>query len=201
MKVCSLCGTTIGYKPRCQIYQEFSQKTSLGTLQLLLSCWIREKASSNTLLQWQTWTSKIHTEHYRFQSSNLYYFQSTFFQFLVLCTCIEIKVFFQFGFNPPCLSNLIMSSQVWCMIPSTSKTLRLFHWSNPRMPFFFMFTRDVKTCPKRCGTFWHKRIFFTICTRFDSCLIFPFEFVNYLVKTCELQKHFFLVQREGVCKL
>jgi hypothetical protein len=109
------------------------------------------------------------------------YFQYAFFQFLVLCTCIEIKVFFQFCFNPPCLSHLIMSSQVWCMTPSTSKTSRWFHWSNSKMSSFLMSTRDMKTCPKRCGTLWHKRVFLTICTRFDSCLIFPFEFVNYLV--------------------
>ncbi len=111
----------------------------------------------------------------------LYYFQFAFFQFLVLCTCIEIEVFFQFCFNPPSLSNLIMSSQVWCMIFPTSKTLRWFHWSNSRMSTFIMSTRDVKTSPKRCGTLWQKEVFKTICTRFDSCPIFPFEFVSYLV--------------------
>jgi len=88
-----------------------------------------------------------------------YYFQSAFFQFLVLCTCIEIKVFFQFCFNPPSLSNLIMSSQVWCMTPA-SKTSRWFHWSNSRMSSFLMSSRDVKTCPKRCGILWQKTICF-----------------------------------------
>jgi hypothetical protein len=57
------------------------------------------------------------------------------------------------------------------------------HWDDSIGPIqgchiFFMSTRDVKTCPKRCGILWHKRVFLIICTRFDSCLIFPFEFVN-----------------------
>ncbi len=84
----------------------------------------------------------------------LYYFQFSLFQFLVLCTCIEIEVFFQFCFNLPSLSNLIMSSQVWCMTFSTSKTSKWFHWSNSRMPSFLMSTRDVKISPKRCGILW-----------------------------------------------
>ncbi len=116
-----------------------------------------------------------------FKVSILYYFQFAFFQFLVLCTCIEIEVFFQFCFNPPCLSNLIMSSQFWCMTVFASKTSRWFHRSNSRMSSFLMSTRDVKTSPKRCGILWHKRVFFTICMRFNSRPIFPFEFVNYLV--------------------
>ncbi len=89
----------------------------------------------------------------------LYYFQFALSQFLVLCTCIEIEVLFLFCFNRPSLSNLIMSSQVWCMTSSTSKTSRWFHWSNSRMSFFLMSTRDVKTSPKRCRIFWHKRVF------------------------------------------
>jgi hypothetical protein len=44
--------------------------TSLGTLQWIPSCWIQKKALSTSSLQWQTWTSKIQTKHYGFQSSN-----------------------------------------------------------------------------------------------------------------------------------
>ncbi len=111
----------------------------------------------------------------------LYYFQFAFFQSLVLCTCIEIEVVFQFCFNPTCLSNLIMLNQVWCMTSSASKTSRWFHWSNSRMSSFLMSTRYVKISPKRCGILWHKRVFLTICTKFDFHPIFPFEFFNYLV--------------------
>jgi hypothetical protein len=37
------------------------------------------------------------------------------------------------------------------------------------MSSILMFTRNVRTSPKRCGTLWCKKFFWTICTRFDSC--------------------------------
>ncbi len=94
-------------------------------------------------------------------------FQSTSFQFLTLC--IEVEIFFQICFNPPSLSNLITSKQVWCITFSMPKASGWFHWSNSRMSLILMFTRNVKTSPKRCGTLWCKKVFWTICIKFDSC--------------------------------
>jgi hypothetical protein len=106
-------------------------------------------------------------------------FQYGSFQRLSLC--IKIEIFFQFCLNPLGLSNLIMSSHVWCMISFASKALAYFHWSNPRMSSVPMSTKDVKTSQGRLGILWCKRMFLTICTRFDSCPVFPFESFNFLI--------------------
>ncbi len=120
----------------------------------------------------------------------LYYFQFAFFQFLVLCICIEIEVFFQFCFKPPSLSNLIMSNQVWCMTSFASKTSRWFHWSNSRMSYFLMSTKDGKQLPKGVVLF-DKRIFFDYRykVRFSPnfsiwiCQLFSLRHVNYKKKS------------------
>jgi hypothetical protein len=113
---------------------------------------------------------------------------SIFFSFLVFY--IEVEVLCQFCFNPASMSNLITWSLV-CMIVFTSKASTWFHWSNSRMWSVLMFTKDVKTSQGRLGTLWHKKVFFTICTRFDSCLVFPFEYVNFSNWNMWLTKIFF----------
>jgi hypothetical protein len=77
-------------------------------------------------------------------------FQFHSFQFLALC--IEIEVLFQFCFNPLGLSNLITSSQVWCMISFASRASTWFHWSNSRSSPIPMFIRNVRTNQGRRGT-------------------------------------------------
>jgi len=113
----------------------------------------------------------------KFQSSHPFLLFIYFFQFLALC--IEVEIIYEFGFNPRVPSNLITWSLIWRMISSTSRALAWFLWSYSEMWSISMSTRDVRINQGKLGTLWHKWVFFTICTKFDSFPIFPFESVNF----------------------
>jgi len=50
---------------------------------------------------------------------------------------------------------------------------------------------------KKTWYFLMQESFFYYCTRFDSCLVFPFEFVNFFeLKHLIYKNHFFLVRHE-----
>jgi hypothetical protein len=79
---CFMCGmATIGYKPKCLQFLEFTRMTFLGTLQWIPSCWIWERVSSTSSLQWQTWTSIIQLNTMNFKVPFICYYS-----FVSLCS-------------------------------------------------------------------------------------------------------------------
>ncbi len=65
------------------------------------------------------------------------------------------------------------------MISSTSTALAWFLWSNSKTWSVSMSIRDVIINQGKLGIFLCKWVFFTICRRFDSFSIFPFESVSF----------------------